>query len=86
MPLTYQESTTYQVLLRASNNDSIPFYDQIFDSDEDAYNFYSMFAKKNGFSIRHEHVIASKEQGIYRGEFVCHRSGIARSKNIQELD
>ncbi|KAF1887801.1 hypothetical protein Lal_00023809 [Lupinus albus] len=62
--------------------DYIPYEGQTFNSDEDAYHFYCLFAKKYGFSVRRGHVYRhgkkSEEDSldIYKREFVCHRAEV----------
>lgn len=58
-------------------NDSIPYIGQRFASHDDAYEFYSEFAKRCGFSIR-RHRTEGKDgvgKGLTRRYFVCHRAG-----------
>ncbi|KAG6572224.1 putative protein FAR1-RELATED SEQUENCE 10, partial [Cucurbita argyrosperma subsp. sororia] len=52
-----------------------PYVGQIFKSDEDAFEYYSNFARKNGFSIRKARSTESQNLGVYRRDFVCYRSG-----------
>jgi len=74
-------------------DESVPFEGQIFSNDVDAYEFYSLFARKNGFSIRREHIYKSctneskkNPSGIYKREFVCHHGGIVKQRNINEVE
>jgi hypothetical protein len=71
----------------------VPFEGKIFHGDDDAYDFYSLFARKNGFSIRRDHVYRScihesehNPLGIYKREFVCHRGGIVKQRKINEVE
>jgi hypothetical protein len=71
----------------------VPFEGKIFNSDDDAYDFYSLFARKNGFSIRRDHIYRScihesehNPLGIYKREFVCHRGGIVKQRKINEVE
>ena len=48
-----------------------------FTSDDDAFEYYASFARKNGFSIRKERSRLSPQLGIYKRDFVCYRSGFA---------
>ncbi|KAL0560179.1 hypothetical protein IC582_000576 [Cucumis melo] len=52
-----------------------PYVGQIFKSDDDAFEYYSNFARKNGFSIRKARSTESQNLGVYRRDFVCYRSG-----------
>ncbi|KAK4846609.1 hypothetical protein QYF36_019816 [Acer negundo] len=51
-----------------------PYVGQIFKSDEEAFEYYSNFARKNGFSIRKARSTESQNLGIYRRDFVCYRN------------
>ncbi|KAL5700025.1 hypothetical protein ACHQM5_025528 [Ranunculus cassubicifolius] len=57
-----------------------PFVGQVFFSDEDAFQYYSNFAKSNGFAIRRESSKSSQKLGTYRRELVCYRAGVARHR------
>ncbi|KAL5700023.1 hypothetical protein ACHQM5_025526 [Ranunculus cassubicifolius] len=57
-----------------------PFVGQVFFSDEDAFQYYSNFAKSNGFAIRRESSKSSHKLGTYRRELVCYRAGVARHR------
>ncbi|XP_045791441.1 protein FAR1-RELATED SEQUENCE 11-like [Trifolium pratense] len=66
-------------------------FPQIFDSDDDAYNFYSSFAQRSGFSIRRHHVYRNttdegNPETVYKREFVCHRSGVSKPVKVNELE
>ncbi|KAF7139940.1 hypothetical protein RHSIM_Rhsim06G0176200 [Rhododendron simsii] len=52
-----------------------PYVGQIFKSDDEAFEYYSNFARKNGFSIRKARSTESQNLGVYRRDFVCYRSG-----------
>jgi hypothetical protein len=74
-------------------DECFPSEGQIFNSDDEAYEFYRLFARKNGFSIRREHIYNSVKHrsemnplGIYKREFVCHRSGIVKHRKTNEVD
>jgi hypothetical protein len=74
-------------------DECFPSEGQIFNSDDEAYEFYRLFARKNGFSIRREHVYNSVKHrsemnplGIYKREFVCHRSDIVKHRKTNEVD
>lgn len=63
-----------------------PYVGMVFKSDDEAFDYYGNFARKNGFSIRKERSRLSPQLGIYRRDFVCYRSGFApaRKKQIGE--
>lgn len=52
-----------------------PYVGQIFKTDDEAFDYYSNFARKNGFSIRKARSTESQNLGVYRRDFVCYRSG-----------
>ncbi|KAF8031815.1 hypothetical protein BT93_D0893 [Corymbia citriodora subsp. variegata] len=55
----------------------VPYVGMVFKSDDDAFEYYSNFARKNGFSVRKERSRLSPQLGIYKRDFVCYRSGFA---------
>lgn len=57
-----------------------PYVGMVFKSDEDAFEYYGNFARKNGFSIRKERSRLSPQLGIYKRDFVCYRSGFAPAR------
>ncbi|KAF8409724.1 hypothetical protein HHK36_005803 [Tetracentron sinense] len=57
-----------------------PHVGQVFKSDDDAYEYYSNFARKNGFSIRKERSKESRQLGVYKRELVCYCAGYAVSR------
>ncbi|KAJ7967955.1 FAR1-related sequence 11 [Quillaja saponaria] len=60
-----------------TTNDAIPYIGQRFATHDAAYEFYSEFAKRCGFSIR-RHRTEGKDgvgKGLTRRYFVCHRAG-----------
>ncbi|XP_052735332.1 putative protein FAR1-RELATED SEQUENCE 10 isoform X2 [Vigna angularis] len=57
-----------------------PYVGMVFKSDDDAFEYYGNFARKNGFSIRKERSRISPQLGIYKRDFVCYRSGFAPVK------
>ncbi|XP_056693345.1 putative protein FAR1-RELATED SEQUENCE 10 isoform X2 [Spinacia oleracea] len=61
----------------SSSSDAVfaPYVGQIFKSDDEAFEFYSNFARRNGFSIRKARSTESHNLGVYRRDFVCYRSG-----------
>lgn len=54
-----------------------PYVGMVFSSDEDAFEYYGNFARKNGFSIRKERSRLSPQLGVYKRDIVCYRSGFA---------
>ena len=74
-------------------DDGVLYEGKVFNSDDEAYNFYCFFARKNGFSIRRHHVYKSiKNQsednplGVYKREFVCHRAGTISVDKDNEVE
>ncbi|GAU41350.1 hypothetical protein TSUD_390360 [Trifolium subterraneum] len=67
-------------------NDHIPYIGQRFSTHDEAYEFYSDFAKSCGFSIR-RHRTEGKDgvgKGLTRRYFVCHRAGNTPVKSTTE--
>lgn len=54
-----------------------PYVGMVFKTDDDAFEYYGNFARKNGFSIRKERSRLSPHLGIHKRDFVCYRSGFA---------
>lgn len=54
-----------------------PYVGMVFKTDDDAFEYYGNFARKNGFSIRKERSRLSPQLGVYKRDFVCYRSGFA---------
>ncbi|XP_072982489.1 protein FAR1-RELATED SEQUENCE 11-like [Typha latifolia] len=54
-----------------------PCIGQSFQSDEEALEYYSNFARNNGFLVRRERSKGNPEHpmGVYKRELVCHRAG-----------
>uniref|UniRef100_A0A2P2JEI8 Uncharacterized protein n=1 Tax=Rhizophora mucronata TaxID=61149 RepID=A0A2P2JEI8_RHIMU len=63
-----------------------PYVGQIFKSDDDAFDDYSNFARKNGFSIRKARSTESQNLGIYRRDFVCYRSGFNQPRKKANVE
>lgn len=57
-----------------------PYVGMVFKSDDDAFEYYGNFARKNGFSIRKERSRLSPQLGVYKRDFVCYRSGFAPAR------
>ncbi|KAL3843638.1 hypothetical protein ACJIZ3_001041 [Penstemon smallii] len=72
-----EESPDETRLSLETTNDLIPYIGQRFPTHDAAYEFYSEFAKRCGFSIR-RHRTEGKDgvgKGLTRRYFVCHRAG-----------
>ncbi|XP_073144191.1 protein FAR1-RELATED SEQUENCE 11 [Henckelia pumila] len=72
-----EESPDETRLSLETANDMIPYIGQRFTTHDTAYEFYSEFAKRCGFSIR-RHRTEGKDgvgKGLTRRYFVCHRAG-----------
>ncbi|KAF8408571.1 hypothetical protein HHK36_004634 [Tetracentron sinense] len=72
-----EESPDDTRLSLETSNDAIPYIGQRFITHDAAYEFYSEFAKRCGFSIR-RHRTEGKDgvgKGLTRRYFVCHRAG-----------
>ncbi|XP_044504010.1 putative protein FAR1-RELATED SEQUENCE 10 [Mangifera indica] len=63
-----------------------PYVGQIFKSDDEAFEYYSNFARKNGFSIRKARSTESQNLGIYRRDFVCYRSGFNQPRKKANVE
>ncbi|XP_077219068.1 protein FAR1-RELATED SEQUENCE 5-like [Tasmannia lanceolata] len=58
-----------------------PFLDQIFDSENDAYEFYNIYGLATGFGVRKSSTYKSKiTQKMIFKRFVCDRAGFKSSK------
>lgn len=63
-----------------------PYVGQIFKSDDKAFEYYSNFARKNGFSIRKARSTESQNLGVYRRDFVCYRSGFNQPRKKANVE
>ncbi|XP_074285110.1 putative protein FAR1-RELATED SEQUENCE 10 [Silene latifolia] len=63
-----------------------PYVGQTFKSDEEAFEHYSAFARKNGFSIRKARSTESQNLGVYRRDFVCYRSGFNQPRKKADVE
>ncbi|KAK6919217.1 MULE transposase domain [Dillenia turbinata] len=63
-----------------------PYVGQIFKTDDDAFDYYCTFARKNGFSIRKARSTESQNMGIYRRDFVCYRSGFNQPRKKANVE
>ncbi|XP_057978245.1 protein FAR1-RELATED SEQUENCE 11 isoform X1 [Malania oleifera] len=81
-----EESPDETRLSLETTNDAIPYIGQKFATHDAAYEFYSEFAKRCGFSIR-RHRTEGKDgvgRGLTRRYFVCHRAGNTPIKTSNE--
>ncbi|VVA90699.1 unnamed protein product [Arabis nemorensis] len=81
-----EESPDGTTLSLEAVNDVIPYIGQSFLTHDAAYEFYSTFAKRCGFSIR-RHRTEGKDgvgKGLTRRYFVCHRAGNTPVKTPNE--
>lgn len=81
-----EESPDETRLSLETTNDAIPYIGQRFATHDAAYEFYSEFAKRCGFSIR-RHRTEGKDgvgKGLTRRYFVCHRAGNTPAKMSNE--
>ncbi|KAL1564873.1 Protein FAR1-RELATED SEQUENCE 11 [Salvia divinorum] len=81
-----EESPDETKLSLETANDAIPYIGQRFVTHDTAYEFYSEFAKRCGFSIR-RHRTEGKDgvgKGLTRRYFVCHRAGNTPMKNSDD--
>nr|GMC70644.1 FAR1-RELATED SEQUENCE 10 [Ipomoea batatas] len=70
----------------SQENICTPYVGQIFKSDDEAYESYSSFARKNGFSIRKARSTESQNLGVYRRDFVCYRSGFNQPRKKANVE
>ncbi|GAB4851924.1 Putative protein FAR1-RELATED SEQUENCE 10 [Ancistrocladus abbreviatus] len=63
-----------------------PYVGQIFNTDDEGFEFYSNFARKNGFSIRKARSTESHNLGVYRRDFVCYRSGFNQPRKKANIE
>lgn len=64
----------------------MPYVGQVFRTDNEAFEYYSNFARKNGFSIRKARSTESQNLGIYRRDFVCYRSGFNQPRKKANVE
>ncbi|EYU35024.1 hypothetical protein ABFS82_02G078100 [Erythranthe guttata] len=72
--------------LELTNETTTPYIGQRFPTHDAAYELYTEFAKRNGFSIR-RHRTEGKDgvgKGLTRRYFVCHRAGNTPAKASSE--
>ncbi|KAL6554470.1 putative protein FAR1-RELATED SEQUENCE 10 [Orobanche minor] len=63
-----------------------PYVGQIFKTDDEATEYYSKFARKNGFSIRRARSTESQNLGVYRRDFVCYCSGFNQPRKKANVE
>ncbi|KAJ0591104.1 putative transcription factor FAR family [Helianthus annuus] len=71
-----------------SSSDTIftPYVGQIFKTDDEAFDYYCNFARKNGFSVRKARSTESQNLGVYRRDFVCYRSGFNQPRKKANVE
>lgn len=67
--------------------DAPPYVGQSFPTDDEAQEYYTNFARKNGFAIRRERSKGNPSHplGVYKRELVCHRAGVSLPRKTAEL-
>lgn len=67
--------------------DTPPYVGQSFRTDDEAQEYYTNFARKNGFAIRRERSKGNPSHplGVYKRELVCHRAGVSLPRKTAEL-
>lgn len=55
-----------------------PHIGQVFETDDEAFDYYRNFARNNGFAIRRESSRSTEERGVYIRVYACHRYGPER--------
>ncbi|KAM0932630.1 putative transcription factor FAR family [Dioscorea sansibarensis] len=68
-------------------SDSLPYVGQTFRTDDEAQEYYTNFARKNGFAIRRERSKGNPSHplGVYKRELVCHRAGVSLPRKTPEV-
>ncbi|XP_010421694.1 PREDICTED: putative protein FAR1-RELATED SEQUENCE 10 isoform X1 [Camelina sativa] len=69
-----------------NNTVFMPYVGQIFRTDDEAFEYYSAFARKSGFSIRKARSTESQNLGVYRRDFVCYRSGFNQPRKKANVE
>ncbi|PKA64213.1 Protein FAR1-like sequence 11 [Apostasia shenzhenica] len=67
--------------------DAPPYVGQSFRTDDEAQEYYTNFARNNGFAIRRERSKGNPGHplGVYKRELVCHRAGQSLPRKTAEL-
>ncbi|KAL5724804.1 hypothetical protein ACHQM5_008021 [Ranunculus cassubicifolius] len=55
-----------------------PHVGQVFETDDEAFEYYRNFARNNGFAIRRESSRSTEDRGVYIRVYACHRYGPER--------
>ncbi|XP_020099387.1 protein FAR1-RELATED SEQUENCE 11-like [Ananas comosus] len=68
-------------------NIETPYVGQSFRTDDEAQEYYTNFARRNGFAIRRERSKGNPSHplGVYKRELVCHRAGVSLPRKTAEL-
>lgn len=76
-----------QMSSEITSSDAPPYAGQAFRTDDEAQEYYTNFARKNGFAIRRERSKGNSSHplGVYKRELVCHRAGISLPRKTAEL-
>ncbi|KFK28408.1 hypothetical protein AALP_AA8G511000 [Arabis alpina] len=80
------DSTTTTITTSLCDSVFMPYVGQIFNTDEEAFEYYSTFARKCGFSIRKARSTESQNLGVYRRDFVCYRSGFNQPRKKANVE
>ncbi|KAF6153786.1 hypothetical protein GIB67_001019 [Kingdonia uniflora] len=75
-----KETSSSEVAIVEDDNVVAPYVGQTFETDDEAFEYYSNFARKNGFAIRRESSRSNDERGVYLRVFACHRYGPERNR------
>ncbi|RZC46067.1 hypothetical protein C5167_039026 [Papaver somniferum] len=82
-----EEEKNEEILSDFSNvNLAPPYIGQKFRTDDDAFEYYTNFAKRNGFAIRRESSKSNVDVGVYIRLLVCYRSGSLRIRRSAKPD
>ncbi|KAI3844500.1 hypothetical protein MKX03_026170 [Papaver bracteatum] len=63
-----------------------PFIGQTFETDDEAFEYYTNLARKSGFAIRRESSRSNQDRGVYSRVFVCHRYGPERHRKSAKAE
>ncbi|PIA33720.1 hypothetical protein AQUCO_04000049v1 [Aquilegia coerulea] len=61
-----------------------PHIGQVFETDDEAFEYYRNFARNNGFAIRKESSRSTEDRGVYIRVYACHRYGPERIRTKSE--
>lgn len=67
--------------------DGTPYVGQLFQSDDEALEYYATFARNNGFAVRRERSKGNPDHpmGVYKRELVCHRAGSPLPRKTEDV-